>query len=281
MGRRYRSNRRSYSGSRSIGLERALQHIEDAKNLTRELGGTDTDVKQYFFNLPKNQLRNVFDAYEQAFGVEPRQYAEKTLPAWRSGRVKMSGTVAERLFRLLPPRMPLSEKYRLTENLWEHFGPKSKKLLRLGLNVDPAEVVQIVKSHLDDVVISYKIPQQMENRFNWLSGGDVSVKQELLNHMKTQERQLVAEGVKLQLPLMIQHLQADEENLTTRMAQTLKVGKHEVELLVDRNAEGANLEEWMPSLTKKNVNAASSDSNWGTWIVVLLMIGILAKCYGG
>ncbi|WP_430415295.1 hypothetical protein [Parasphingorhabdus sp.] len=281
MGRRYRSNRRSYGGSRSVGLERALQHIEDAKNLTRELGGTDADVKQYFFNLPKNQLNGVFDAYEQAFGAEPRQYAEKTLPAWRSGRVKMSGTVAERLFRLLPPRMPLREKYRLTENLWEHFGPKSKKRLRLGLNVDPAEVVRIVKSHLDDVVISYKIPQQMENRFNWLSGGDVSVKQELLNHMKTQERQLVAEGVKLQLPLMIQHLQADEENLTTRMAQTLKVGKHEVELLVDRNAEGANLEEWMPSLTKKNINAASSDSNWGTWIVVLLMIGILAKCYGG
>ena len=43
--------------SRSAGLERALQHIEEAKQLTRELGGTDKDVKEYFFSLPTNELK--------------------------------------------------------------------------------------------------------------------------------------------------------------------------------------------------------------------------------
>ena len=112
--RRYQS---SY-GSRSVGHERALQHIKEAEQLSQELGGTDKDVKAYFFSLPTHQLRTILDAYEAKYGRKPREYAEVTLPKWRSGRVKMSGMNASRLFNLLPPRMPLPEKYKLTENLW-------------------------------------------------------------------------------------------------------------------------------------------------------------------
>ena len=42
---RRRGRRRNY------GQERALQHIQEAKDLSRELGGTDEDVKSYFFSL--------------------------------------------------------------------------------------------------------------------------------------------------------------------------------------------------------------------------------------
>lgn len=47
-------NRRGYRrygrGISDIGLERALQHIREGEELSRELGGTDKDVKQYFFS---------------------------------------------------------------------------------------------------------------------------------------------------------------------------------------------------------------------------------------
>src|SRR5436305_370445 len=83
--RRYR--RRSYDP----GLERALHHIREAKDLSHELGGTDEDVKRYFFDLSSEELRRILDEYEREHGKAAREYAETTIPAWRSGSRKMSG----------------------------------------------------------------------------------------------------------------------------------------------------------------------------------------------
>ena len=53
MGRHFRGGKRHKSyGNRSVGLERALKHIREAETLSSELGGTDKDVKEYFFSLP-------------------------------------------------------------------------------------------------------------------------------------------------------------------------------------------------------------------------------------
>ena len=77
--------------SRSAGHERALEHIREAQQLTRELGGSDQDVKKYFFSIPQNDLREILDEYEVRFGTKARDYAEETLPKWRDGQVQMSG----------------------------------------------------------------------------------------------------------------------------------------------------------------------------------------------
>jgi hypothetical protein len=120
--------RRHFRSSRDeIGHEYARQHIEDYHRLVRELGGTVEDVKQYLFSLAPQQLRRILDAYEEKHGAQKRKYAAKTIEKWRTGRVHMSGTVAERLFALLPPHMPLATKYRLIENLWNHVGPNQKR----------------------------------------------------------------------------------------------------------------------------------------------------------
>jgi hypothetical protein len=90
----------------------------------------DQGVKAYFFSLSPVELTAVLDDYQRAYGSEAREYAAKTIPKWRSGRVQMSGMVAERLFNLLPPRMPLGVKYKLVEGLWHHVGPSSKHRVR-------------------------------------------------------------------------------------------------------------------------------------------------------
>jgi hypothetical protein len=114
-----RYGRRYGSGYRNAGMERAMQHIREAQELSRELGGTDADVKAYFFRLPLSELRPILDAYERQYGKEARQYAEEAIPEWRSGRRKMSGQNASRLFHLLPRFMPLEQKYALTQV--QHF----------------------------------------------------------------------------------------------------------------------------------------------------------------
>lgn len=273
MARQYRSgnsnSRRSstYGSGRSDGYERARQHIEDAQRLSRELGGTDVDVKKYFFSLPSNQLNVILAEYGEKFGSQPEEYARETMPSWKSGKVKMSGTVAERLFKLLPPRMPLHEKYKLTESLWTHFGPKSKKRLRIGLTADLNAAVVAIDEHIEQVVTSHQIPKEMEARFDWLAHGDVGVKQQLLNHLRGLERKLVSDGARLQLPVMVDHLKTRAGDLTHRMTQTLKVGNHELELLIDREFDGIALEEWKPPVAP--AKEATSDYGWVIWLIVI------------
>lgn len=263
--------------SRDVGLERALQHIEEAKELSRELGGTDKDVKAYFFSLSPNQLKSILDEYEARHGRKAREYAERTLPKWRSGQVTMSGQNASRLFALLPPRMPLPEKYKLTENLWRHVGPSSRKMLRVGLDADIDDAVEAIRDHIEQVVIHYKIPEDLERRFNWLSAGDVDVKQNLLNHLRQMEKTLVVEGATTQLPVMLEHLNSVDGQHTHRLAQVLKVGKHELEILIDKNSSGVKLEE--PSIAARAATASSSGSYaWVWWLIgIAVVIFLLAR----
>ena len=191
---RYRGSRYQSYGHRSIGHEKALEHIREAEALSEELGGTDEDVKKYFFSLSYNQLQGIFKKYELQYERSAREYAEKTLSKWKSGKVHMSGMVAERLFNLLPPIMPLEAKFQLTESLWKHVGPSSKKTYYIGLDADLDEVSQQVREHLEKVVINYEISSPMEARFKWLSQGDVGIKQQLLNHFRQQEKFLQKMG---------------------------------------------------------------------------------------
>jgi hypothetical protein len=182
----------------------------------------------------------------------------------------MSGTVAERLFALLPPEMPLATKYRLTENLWKHVGPSSKKRLRVGLDADLESAVAAVRHHIEEVVVNYRVPDNLERRFNWLAAGDVGVKQELLNHLRQLEKSHVVNGARAQLPVMLEHLGSPDGHHTHRVAQTITVGKHQLEILLDKSASGVALEEW--------TNWRSGTSDWGcfssTWFWI--MVGLVA-----
>ena len=57
--------KKRYYRQKNIGLERALKHIEEANILSEELGGTDKDVKEYFFSLPENKLKNYLEIMEK------------------------------------------------------------------------------------------------------------------------------------------------------------------------------------------------------------------------
>jgi len=265
---RYRSGRRSSYGNRSVGLERALEHIREAEELTRELGGTDKDVKEYFFSLPDGQLRTILDKYEHEHGKQARDYAANTLLKWKSGKVHMSGMVAERLFSLLPPTMPIESKFKLTESLWRHVGPSSNKTYYIGLDVDIEEISKRVKDYLAEVVTHYEIPDSMELRFNWLSHGDVETKQKLLNHFRQQEKSLLSTALTTQLPTLLNHLQSDKGNLTTHTAQILKVGKHEVRVEINERVNG--ISETAPARPK-----AQSDNSWVWWVIGAIILLII------
>ena len=170
--------------------------------------------------------------------------------------------------------MPLPQKYKLTENLWQHVGPKSRVIIRVGLDAQISEIVNIIHCHIDTVVTEYRIPETLERRFNWLSAGDVEVKQNLLNHVRQLEKSLVVEGAQKQLPVMLMHLRTSEGQLTHRLAHVLKMGNHEIEVTIDRTASGVRLEQ--PSAVSRKPAVNTSAGNGLAWIWWLLIAaGIL------
>jgi len=264
---RYR-RRRSYQQSRDIGRERALQHIEEHRQLVLELGGSVADVEKYFFALPTNDLRVILDEYGRKYGSQAQNYAEKTFPKWRDGHTHISGLTGSRLFALLPPRMPLATKYKLIENLWNHVGPRSKKTVRIGLDAGIDDVVNAARAHIEDVVIHYKIPESLEKRFEWLAAGDSQIKQEFLNHLRNMEKTIVVEGARLHVPVLLEHLRSEAGRHTHRAARILKIGNHELELLIDKTASGVAVVD--PMLLR--TTSGSGSLKWLWWMAAAIAI---------
>jgi hypothetical protein len=104
----------------------------------------------------------------------------------------------------------------------------------------------------------------------------VGVKQDLLNYVRNAEKALVVEAARLQVPVMLQHLASNQSQFTTRIAQVLKVGKHELELLPDRNATGVTLED-PPAFS---FGSATSEGKWNwiwPWLIFIAIILWLAS----
>ncbi|WP_157132160.1 hypothetical protein [Roseobacter sp. AzwK-3b] len=278
--RRYRNNGYRYqSRPRNLGYEAAKKHIEEAQQLTRELGGTDQDVKRYFFSLANRELKAIMDEYGRQFGRDKQDYAERTFLDWKSGRRKMSGTVAGRLFSLLPPRMPLEKKYDLVESLWKHLGPKSNTTFTVGADVSAENVIQKITDHTLAVVKEFEIPDNFERRFEWLAAGDVAVRQKLLNHFQDLERKAIIYGAQQQVPAVIDHLSSSEGHLTHFATQELKVGNHTVRLEFDKNHTGITEGSFRPISTASK--SSNDDRTWLGWIIGAAIIIFVFVLFGG
>jgi len=245
-------------------LERAKQHIREAKELSRELGGTDEDVKRYFFGLSPAELRRILDQYEREHGKAAREYAETTIPQWRSGSRKMSGQNAARLFKLLPRFMPLDRKYALVESLWEKLAPRSEYSIAFGRNADVREVGEVVDQHVKANINGHTIPDALQLRFRWLSHGDPQVMQELLNHFLIRDRQQAIATVGAQVALILQH--ARDDSAVQAFRRELKVGGHTVHIFLDPLATDVKLSPGSP-----RYQGAPSYS-WIWWLGVIAAI---------
>ena len=117
----------------------------------------------------------------------------------------------------------------------------------------------------------------LERRFNWLAADDVGVKQNLLNHLRSLDKSLVVEASRLQAGLMVQHLREDHANQTQRLEHTVTVGKHNLKLVADKNAEGCKFEEFR---TVSRGVVGKDDLTWLWWVLaagVVALIIVLAN----
>lgn len=270
----YRRRYNSYRPKYSYGQERALQHIREGQQLSALLGGTDETVKKYLYGLPKAQLDTILSQYEEQYGEDPANYARLTIPKWRTGTVQMSGMVAERLYQLLPPTMPLSTKYKIAEELWHHTGPSSWKAIRFGKDAFHSQIVRESEEHIVDVVQRYEIPDSLQQRFDWLTANDVGVKQDILNHLREMDKKLVIEAASLQSASMLKHLTNEDTTFTQTYTHTVSVGKHNLVLVADKDLLGSELHYDVP----RQHTSKDQDYWWVIWVVVaIIIIAIVAS----
>lgn len=203
------------------------RHLEEAEAFTKEMGGVDQDVKKYFFDLSEVELGQTLSEYQRIHGQAAGEYAHQTFPAWRSGKCKMSGLVAKRLFALLPRRMPLRDKYSLVESLWRMKGPRSSKDFQIGADSTLDEIRQAVEQHFSSVVKAHEIPGEIVGRFSWLADGDVKLQQQLYNYYSSLEQPILMQGLAERLPLFLEQV---KNSIGTSVAQNIRIGNHEVNL---------------------------------------------------
>ncbi len=268
-----------WGGKRSYPSEQARRHIEEARQFSAEVGGVDNDVKQFFFSLPPHELHALFHEYGRRHGEDKRQYAEETYKDWKTGRRKMSGLVAQRLFDLLPNRMPLPKKYELVRKLWEYFCPKSHEVFYVGSGANTNVLHSRVSAHLEKVVQDYFISDQLSKKFDWLSGGDVQVRQQLQNYFQQLKREFLAQALKERLEVVTAHLSGCPEDHTV---QTVRLGNHVVDIKCTHLVEGVPDATTVSSMREEKRKAKERkerfSSAFGCLLMIVVVIVLLKAC---
>ena len=224
-------------------------HIREAAEFSSRMGGLDETVKAWFFALPKEKRKAVFDRYGALYGQDAKAYAQNAWRLWKSSRRAMSGLVAKRLFDCLPPLMPEREKYALAARLWERCAPSSSLRLSVGPSAPRTAVAAAVAAHFDRTVRDCFIPKSLRDTFRWLAEDDVRACERLLNSFVRQEKELACLEAGETVALL-QRQKREHPELVRTARKTVRAGKHTVELIVEGPAGSAEVREWTPPLTK-------------------------------
>ncbi|MBL9145567.1 MAG: hypothetical protein JNM99_17955 [Verrucomicrobiaceae bacterium] len=171
---------------RSYGHHRASQHISERHALSCSLGGIDRDVEQIFLNLPDQRLEMVFLRYGREHGMSALSYARKTYSQWKSGAVKMSGSVAERLLNLVPPVLDVSVRFELVKKLRNAHMHKEHRYV----TCEPQDWRMQVAPVIADLLTAsdkFQLPEHAVSRVRWLAEGDAAAAQRLLAAAEQEE----------------------------------------------------------------------------------------------
>lgn len=270
------------------GYEAEQRNIEAARRLRAELGDAETQTRQTFLSLDSQRLRQLLHEYRRLYGPRPYEYCIFALPRWQSGRIKMSGMVAERIFNLLPRFVTPTERQQIAEKLWTHLSPGSDNQLM----VSPGASAEQVRDKLDDYahhhIGSYRFPAGLRARFTWIANRDVELTEKLLNHFQQMEYRVAAEAIRVRLPIIKEKLRALSSGMTATVTEEICVGKHRLKIvfaapkdktrrphveMLDMNALRERQRTMPP---RAGTSTATSEDNYvGCLIWIIVALGIL------
>jgi len=244
--RRYRK----YRAYRNRGSERARAHIAARYELSREFGGIDREIEQFFLALQPNVLDSLLREYGEKYGVKAEVYARETYPKWRSGTVKMSGQTALRLLNLIPPHLPDERRYELFKKLRAHHIERTTITVRTDLHTWREQVEPAVASVVDRARY-HNLPRRVLAKAKWLASGDMESYNRLLGRVEEEDAKLRIRLLSEELERIRYLIDSTEGKRTVRHTIRLPYGDVLVEIVGPRRgffarftsqpARGANM----------------------------------------
>lgn len=272
MARGYRrSGRRYYSRRYDAGHEAARRHIEEANALSAELGGMDKEVKSFFFRLHPDNLSQVLELYGRRYGNDKRDYAIETFHKWKAETTHMSGLVAGRLFNLLPPFMPIDLKLRIVEGLWENQGSNKTDYVLVPTSMHNEDVLSFVVTKLFHYVQNQTIPENLKERFNWLSGEDAKVAEQIFRHARNVQLNL-KQRIASAIMARAEEVAINNQDVIHSVESTIKVGGHSVSI---KRSQWVQEPVIVDQYSFARGNAPLSIHGSYSWIWWLVGIGVL------
>lgn len=205
-----------------------------------EMGEALAVIREYLKTLSGSERAALAKAIGERYGILASEVSAESLEEWGAGKRTMSGQVARRMLEFLPRRMPLAKKYELAEKIWLHFGKASHSRLAIPADAPLEQAIRDVSQKLDSLLAPHVIPAEFKARFKWLESPDIRAEEALLNHLRSRQKDLALDRVRLELPLLQrQWLEHPETSLLLRMG--IQVHNHRLTLEVGapKNAQGA------------------------------------------
>ena len=181
--------KRSYRRSRSYGA----QSVPTYTILAGLFGTTVQDIKRAFFNLDPSSLPELFAEYEETYGASAANYARRTFPNWKSGRVDLSGKTMERLIELVPPYLEPEERYALLVKVLKVHRSVAGHQVRINL-YEPAQGFQELNTLLGNLrhtdTLAY-LPDKVMRAARWLYNNDITAARSMLAQADRAENEIV------------------------------------------------------------------------------------------
>ncbi|MDT5015070.1 MAG: hypothetical protein QOD39_1230, partial [Mycobacterium sp.] len=218
--------------------DRAAWHAAAADAFSAEVDGTDHIVKESFFRLSGTARERLFAAYARNFGEAAAAYARETVPSWRSGEVRMSARVAQRLYALMPPFMSSAERRRIIEVLWRRYAGASTKYLYVGPDVGADEVIAAADAHFEALLTFGNLPLRLSARFEWLSGNDAVAARRLLAEFGAHEKDVLLTTARAQVAAMQEAMRNKKVRWFQALSHAMQLGRHRLVIGADPLRQG-------------------------------------------
>ncbi len=207
------------------------------------LGGIDKDVEQIFLNLPLLKLESVFLEYGRDYGARALSYARDAYPRWKSGSVRMSGMVAERLLNLVPLALDASTRFDLVKKLRAAHMHKERRNVACEPNDWRSKVAPVV-AELLAASQRFQLPQSAVDRVRWLADGDADAAQRLLaaaEHEEAVVRLRFLEAEFRRIDFLLQSIEA-----TKSVSHTIELPQGTIQISIEEPRKG--LWRWLGDL---------------------------------
>jgi hypothetical protein len=153
--------------------------------------GIDKDIESIFLNLDRNSLESIFQQYGKEYGDNAEKYARNTFQNWKNGATRLSGQTAERLLNLLPPFLSQNKRYELVKKLRDYYMIKRQSMEHVTTSPElwKQDLLPVV-SRIVENSSNFKLPEEVQRRATWLSGGDAVSANKILMAVEQEEAKL-------------------------------------------------------------------------------------------